>query len=269
MAPTIDAPWAGRSFSPPTPLDIETVENAIAARLRSAVTSIEVACFPGEPGEYRMTHRVGAALVVYRGSAYGQVSDTAVVAQERRMEFDITLLVRDIGWGLGGGGSGAAPGGYSILESVRAALLGFQVAGARKMQLVREKFVERDRQGGVFIHVLTVALSTMAIEAAGAPDFPLFVKGTALESGGETTVTVGAAPFTFDQNDRIQLPHSNVVALSISVPGGAAPQPGIDYSLDGANGIVTRIAAGSIAAGATVNIAWSYADSATAQENQA
>lgn len=269
MAPAIDQPWSGRVFSPPTPLDIGTIENAIVERLRAAISSIEVARFPGEPGDYRMTHRVGAALVVYRGSTYGEVTDTAAVAQERRMEFDVTVLVRDLGWGAGGGPSGTSPGAYAILESVRLALTGFQVPGARKMRLVRERFVERDRQGGVFIYVITVALSTVVVEPSIGTDFPLFVKGVALESGGETTVTLGASPFSFDSNDQIELPHLNVIALSLSTLDGIVRSPGIDYSLDGANGLVIRIGTGGIAAGATVNIAWSYADAAVAAEDQA
>ncbi len=268
MAPAIDEPWIGQVFSPPTPLDLETIEDAIVARLRSAVSSIEVARFPGEPGEYRMTHRVGAALVAYRGSIYGEVNDTAAVVQERTMEFDVTLLVRDLGWGLGSGPSGTNPGAYAILDSVRVTLTGFQVPGARKMRLVRERFVERDRQGGVFIYVLTVALSTVVVEATAEADLPLFVKGVALESGGESTVTAGESAFTFDGQDQIQLPHLNVVALSLRTLDGIACSDGTDYSLDRINGVVTRGAAGAIPSGATVTIAWSYADASVVAEGQ-
>lgn len=268
MAPAIDDPWIGQVFSPPTPLDLETIENAIVARLRSAVSSIEVARFPGDPGEYRMTHRVGAALVVYRGSSYGEVKDTAAVAQERQMEFDVTVLVRDLGWGVGSGPSASNPGAYAILDSVRLALCGMRVPGARKARLVREKFLQRDQQGGVFIYVLTVGLSTVVVEAAPAPDFPPFVKGIALERGGETTVTMGASAFTFDAEDRIQLPHMNVTALSLRTPDGILRLDEVDYSVDAINGIVIRSANGGIDAGATVNIAYSYADVSIAAEGQ-
>ena len=40
MAPAIDDPWNGQVFSPPTPLDLETIEEAIVARLRSAATPL-------------------------------------------------------------------------------------------------------------------------------------------------------------------------------------------------------------------------------------
>ena len=35
-----------------------------------------------------------------------------------------------------------------------------------------------------------------------ADDFPLFVKGIALEEGGQTSVTVGAAAYTFNSSLR-------------------------------------------------------------------
>lgn len=264
MAVFVDSPWAGQSFSPPTPLNVATIEAAIIARLRSMVSAVEVVHFPDDPRTYRLTHRVGAALVVYRGSTYGEVRDTAAIVQERRLEFDITVLVRDLGWSVGGNPAGASPGAYAILESIRAALTGYQVAGARKLYPVREKFVDRDRQGGVFIYLLTVALTTLAVEPSAPDNFPRFIKGVAQERGGETTVTVGASPFTFDSQGQIQLPNANIVAVSVSSPGGTVYAEGTDYALDAVNGIIARLAAGAIAARATVSVAWSYGDTAVA-----
>ena len=154
MGVVLDAPWVGQQFSPPTPIDIATIETAIVARLRAMVTSIEIVHFPDSPKNYRLTHRIGAALVVYRGSEYGQVEDTASIIQERKMEFDVTVLVRDLGWSVGGSPGATSPGAYAILEAIRAALTGYQVPGARKIYMVREKFVERDADGGVWMYLL-------------------------------------------------------------------------------------------------------------------
>jgi hypothetical protein len=260
----IDTPWVGQQFSPPTPIDIATIETAIVARLRALVTSIEIAHFPDSPKNYRLTHRIGAALVVYRGSEYGQVEDTASIIQQRKMEFDVTVLVRDLGWSVGGSPGATSPGAYAILEAIRAALTGYQVPGARKIYLVREKFVERDADGGVWMYLLTIALSTMAIEPSTTEDFPLFVKGIAIDTVGESTVTIGATEFTFNSGDQIQLPNLNILTLAVSTLGGSAFISGTDYSLDPVNGVVTRISSGGIASEATVNIAWSHADAAVA-----
>lgn len=268
MGVVLDTSWTGQRFSPPTPIDIASIETAIVERLRAMVTSIEIAHFPDSPKNYRLTHRIGAALVVYRGSDYGQVEDTASIIQERKMEFDVTVLVRDLGWSVGGTPGATSPGAYAILEAIRAALTGYQVPGARKIFMVREKFVERDADGGVWTYLLTIALTTMVIEPSTADNFPLFLKGVALEAGGESTITIGATEFTFDSNDQIQLPNGNIVAVTVSALGGPAFIVGTDFTLDPVNGIVTRVPLGGIAIGASVNIAWSYADVAVASAGE-
>lgn len=269
MATSTDTPWAGEQFSPPTALDIETLESAIVARLASIVTAVEVVHFPDDPKSYRLTHRVGAALVTYRGATYGDVLDSAATIQERRLEFDVALLMRDLGWGVGSAPDGSSPGAYAILEQVRAALTGYRIPGARKMRPVREKFLERDRRGGLWIYSTTFALSTVAVEPSSANDFPLFVKGIALDSGGNTTVTVGATPYTFDSQDQIQLPHGNVLAATVSAVSTGNPYvEGVDYTLGAPAGLITRLTGGAIPAGATVDVAYSYAETAVASAGQ-
>jgi hypothetical protein len=129
--------------------------------------------------------------------------------------------------------------------------------------------VKRDKQGGVWTYASTFALSTVACEATQPEDFPLFIKGIALEKGGQTSITVGAAAYTFNSNSQIQLPQGNVFAVSITGPGGASLIEGTDFSIDRANGIVTALAGGAITVGETVQIAYSYAEEviATAGES--
>ena len=178
MGVVLDRPWSGQQFSPPTPIDIATIETAIVTRLQAMVTSIEIVHFPDNPENYRLTHRIGAALIVYRGSEYGPLEDTAAIIQERRMMFDVTVLVRDLGWSVGGPPGATSPGAYAILEAIRAALTGYRVPGARKTYMVREKFVKRDAEGGVWIYLLTVGLVTMAVEPSTSEDFPLSSRGS-------------------------------------------------------------------------------------------
>src|SRR6266404_2810708 len=83
MGAMLDAPWAGSAFAPPTPTDIATIEAAIVAQLRAQISSIEIAHYPAEPETWRLTHRVGAALVIYKGAQYGDLLDTAAVIQVR------------------------------------------------------------------------------------------------------------------------------------------------------------------------------------------
>jgi len=268
MGVVLDTPWVGQQFSPPTAIDLATIEAAIVSRLQSMVTSIEIVHFPDNPKNYRLTHRIGAALIVYRGSNYGPVLETGSIIQERMLEFDITVLVRDLGWAVGGAPAATSPGAYAILEAIRAALSGFCVPGARPIRMVREKFVERDTQGGVWTYLLTVALTTIAVQPSATEDFPLFIKGVALEENGQTTMSAGTTQFTFNSQDQIVLPNGNIVAITVSTLGGSAFTIGTDFTLDAVNGIVTRVSSGGIASNATVNVSWSYADEviATAEE---
>jgi len=264
-AAVLDSAWTGTSFAPPTPLDIATIENAILAQLRLAIGTIEIAHYPDRPETYRMTHRIGAALVRYEGARYGQLMDTAAVVQERRLLFEITLMMRDLGWGVGGPADGTSPGAYALIEEVRAALTGFRVSGCSKMYPQRERFVGRDKQGAVWVYAIRFGLTTAAVEPSSPDNFPLFVKGVAQERGGLTAVSVAPAPYTFNANGQIQLPCGNVSQAAVSNPvSGAAYTAGADYSVDTVNGIITLNPSGAIAAGATVDVAYSYAETVTA-----
>ncbi len=171
MGIVLPSPWMGQQFSPPTPIDIDTIETAIVARLQAMVPAIEIVHFPDNPKSYRLTHRIGAALVVYRGSDYGRLVDTRSIIQERKMEFDINVLVRDLGWAVGGPPAATSPGAYALLEAIRAALTGYQIPGARKIYMVRDKFVDRDADGGVWTYLLSFVLTTMAVEPSTTENF--------------------------------------------------------------------------------------------------
>jgi Gp37 protein len=268
MAVMLDAPWGGATFAPPTALDIATIENAVVAQLASQITSIEVAHFPDRPESYRLTHRIGAALVQYKGASYGAQIDTAAIIQERRLEFEVTLMMRDLGWSYGGDASGPSPGAYAMLEAVRSALTGFRVPGCRKMFPLREKFLERDRQGAVWVYAITFQLSTVAVEPPVSESFPLFVKGIAQEKGGQTTITVGPATYTFDSTGAIQLPSQNVFAVSVLAPGDTPLTEGTDFAVDRVNGIISAVSGGAASAGETVSIAYSHAERVIAQAGE-
>src|ERR1700683_5063486 len=255
MGVTLDSPWAGQIFTPPTPLDLASIESAIAAQLSAQVSAVEIVQFPDKPAAYRLTHRIGAALVAWRGATYGPLIDTAAIVQTRRLEFEVTLLVRDLGWSFGGDPSGPDPGAYALLEAIRAALTGFRLPGCRKMFPLREQFLGRDPQGGVWTWSALYALETMALEASTQDNFPLFIKGTALEEGGQTVSVAAPAAYTFNAQHLIQLPGGNIASLVVAPTGGGNPYlAGIASTLDAVNGIISLAAGGAIAPDATVNV---------------
>ena len=65
-------------------------------------------------------------------------------------------MMRDLGWAVGGDPSGTSPGAYAIIEAIRTALTGYLIPGCRKMYPLREKFVKRDKQGGVWIYACDI-----------------------------------------------------------------------------------------------------------------
>lgn len=264
----LDTPWSGTVFAPATAIDIASIEDAIVDQLQSQIASIEIAHYPDNPESWRLTHRVGAALVMYKGAQYGGLLDTAAIIQERKLEFEIAIMMRDLGWAVGGDASGTSPGAYAIIESVRTALTGYLVPGCRKMYPLREKFVKRDKQGGVWTYASTFALSTMAVEASHPDDFPLFISGVAMEENDVTSISAAPAFFTFNSNLQVQLAQGNVFDVIVSAAGGVTLIQGADYAVDRANGIITALAGGAIAASETVQIAYAYADEVIAAAGQ-
>jgi Gp37 protein len=267
-AVVLDSAWIGETFAPPTPLDIGTIEAAIVNQLNSQITEIEVVHFPDTPEAYRMTHRIGAALVRYDGGEYGKSIDTAAIVQERTLKFEITVMMRDLGWNVGGPSGGATPGAYSMMEAVRVALTGFRVPGCDKAYPLRERFIKRDKQGGVWIYAISFELRTAAVEASVTENYPLLTTATAQEQGGITTLSLAPVLYQFSSSGQIQLPNANISALPVTNPAnGALYTPENDYTSDAVNGIIPRTSTGAIPPDAFVDVAYTYAEAVTAIAN--
>ena len=261
----LDGPWTGQSFTPPTPLDIATLEAAVVGRLSAQVAGVEVAHFPDRPEAYRLTHRVGAVLVRYEGAGYGKLIDSAAIVQERTLKFEVAVMMRDLGWNTGGAASGSTPGAYAIIEAVRAALTGYRVPGCEKAYPLGERFVRRDREGGVWIYSITFALRTVAVEPGTLDSYPLLLQARAQERGGITALGAAAAQYTFGANGQVQLAQGNVAAVQVANPGsGINYTAGVDYTVDAVNGTVTALPGGALTNGGTVSIVYTYSDVVTA-----
>lgn len=138
-------------------LDLET---AIVERLTASLQGVRVEAFPDDPASYALKHPRGAVLVGYGRSTYGAPQAMDVIAQERQLEFDITVLARNLRAG------GAQGGAYAYLDAVRVALTGWRPEGARKMYPLRDRFLGvRD---GVWRYAITVATSAVVLETAEA-----------------------------------------------------------------------------------------------------
>jgi hypothetical protein len=264
---TLPPPWAEETFLPPTALDIASIEAAIVAQLQGSLTAalgpqmIEVTHFPDKPEAYEMRHRIGVAMVIYMGGEYGEILDIGHVAQERTMEFEVGVRIRDLGWAFGGPASGTSPGAYQVLEQIRLALTGFQPnRGCTKLKPLRERFVDRDKQGGVWVYAMRFATRSVAVEQYSEPNYPDFALGTVQEEGGITLVNADLNEYPFGGSSTIQLTHGNISNVVVSNPvNNHLYTLGSDYVLDRVNGIITKLSGGTIG-GNPVNVSYSYAE---------
>ena len=281
--PALDAPWAGSTFTPALSLSIGHVEQLLVERLRdfpawaksttepaliaaaNALAQVPVDHFPDRAVKFRLTHPVGQVLVTHYGSRAAHENPEIVddVATERVLLWDIALLARDLGWAYGGQPSGPSPGAYGLMDAVRLALTGFQIPGFTKMIWVTED--PRPIDEGVYIWVARYAHRCVLVQRDVMPDYPTWVRTQIFERAGVTAVSVPASPYTFDGTGAIQLPDGNLSAVTITDPdSGATFIEGMDYTVDVVNGLVLAAPGGALAAGSTVDVAFSHSEITTA-----
>jgi len=264
----LDTPWPGQTFAPPLRTDLAYIEQRLVAHLKDMATQFEgplaqvaIDHFPADPETYRLTHPVGEILVIFGASQPTHAPMTVdEVMQEDTLEWHFGVLVRDLGWAYGGQESGFSPGAYGVLDGLRLALLGWQLPGFTKMRMVtRGRFIKVD--AGVYHYEARYSHRAVVIQADPDIAYPTLTRINAMERGGQTTVDVPAAAFTFDAGGGIALGHGNVTNVTVTDPStNAVYVAGEDYYLDAVNGLVLAATGSPLGAGDTVNVAFSYSD---------
>jgi hypothetical protein len=144
------------------------------------------------------------------------------------------------------------------------------VPGYGKIYPLHERFLERDKQGGVWIYAITFALKTMAVEPSVIENYPPFILGIAQEEGGITTVSAAPALFSFNAAGEVQLPNGNIRALEILNPStGASYSPTVDYTVNTVTGLISVNSGGSLAPGTPVTIGYGFAETVIATPSEA
>lgn len=154
---------------------ITYIEDAILARLRQALTRagqahpvVELAPWPGRPEDYRMTHQVGALLVMYRGGKFPQ--KTGLV--EWPAEFELGLMVRNLRTHQARPGSpDDGTGAYDLLEAARVALAGFELPSAAGPAFVTAETFTGRREGvwGYSMRVTVPIVSVLPVPEVAGP----------------------------------------------------------------------------------------------------
>ena len=133
----------------------KAILQAAADRLKSQVPGVAVELYPENPAAWRMNHPRAALLVDYRGSRYGEVVDTGIVAQGRELSIGISVVARTLH---------DAYGALAITDAVRLALLGQRLPDCRKLRLSSERFVSQE--AGNWIYELVFSAESLAVEDA-------------------------------------------------------------------------------------------------------
>ncbi len=106
--------------------------DAVIAQLETGITTIPVSPFPDSPDNYMLTHKFGEVLVYYLRSVFDPPQSDNLVIQKERVEFDITLVIRQLK---------EAKGAYAYLDLIKSTLSGYQLTGHSQMYPVRLEFL--------------------------------------------------------------------------------------------------------------------------------
>lgn len=158
-------------------MTIAEIEQAIIERLMAKIQGLLIEGFPEKPSEYKLMHPKGALLVSYAGSTFSEPKSTDIVSQDRKVEFDIAVIMRHLR---------NHEGVYAYLEAVRIALTGYRIPGCGKMYPTREEFL--DESDGIWQYRMTFAMTMPAIEIDEEEQAALLRKITAVSDYGETEI---------------------------------------------------------------------------------
>ncbi len=134
-------------------MNIETIENKIIEKLKSKLTDLLIESFPEKPQEFIFTHPKGAILIHYQGGSYGSSQSVDVIFQQKKMEFALTIVTRNLK---------TNSGAYALLEEIKSILTGFKIDGCSKMYPTKEGFLVENN--GIWQYTIKFELTTPSIE---------------------------------------------------------------------------------------------------------
>lgn len=131
---------------------IELVEAQLVQRITPALTRpgqalpvIEVRAWPNQPDKYKLSHPLGAALVIYKGARFDQSGAMAGQHLKWEASFEVGVVVRTLRDNKQGTaddmGDGLTAGAYDVLAAIRGAVGAWSPpASAGATRLVSEAF---------------------------------------------------------------------------------------------------------------------------------
>lgn len=138
--------------------------DAVVEHLQAAIPWVSVEAFPERPSEYQFIHPVGAILVGYGGSKFGDIEQLGRIAQQR----DVRLMLTVFGSSLN-----ADDGTLAILDETRLAMVGFAPPNCQPCHLISEEFLAED--AGAWQYQLVLQTETQQVEDCRQTQRPLFI----------------------------------------------------------------------------------------------
>lgn len=262
--------YGGRTFTPAVSLDIASLQGAVVGQLSQsfAGTPVGVFGYPDVPTDdwWDETGAIGYLLVAYVGAQYSEPKSTDSMVQERRADFKIIVIARQISWA----DFSAAGVFQALLQVAKGSLTGFRPPGWRNCYLTSEGFDEQDPQGGIWLYSLKYRAITFEIKQPQPQvdaALALLKQITFIETSGDSAVPIAAAQFTFGPEGVLQLPAENVTDVTVTdLPTARLYVAGVDYTVQQAQGTLTVVQGGGISAGETVSVSYSTGDVVIANE---
>lgn len=123
--------------------------DGVIAQLESGITTIPVSPFPDNPDAYMLKHKTGEVLVDYLRSVFDPPQSDSLVIQKERVEFYITLVIRQLK---------SVSGAYAFLDLIQDTLSGYQLTGHSQMFPVRRGFLRETN--GIWEYEFVFACTT-------------------------------------------------------------------------------------------------------------
>ena len=134
-------------------MSIRDIENSIIERLKENFPEFLTQGFPEKPQEFILLHPVGAILVHYMGGNYTNTDALSFITQERKLEFAITIVTRNLR---------NNNGAYETLDKVKRILCGYKILGCTKLTPTKEGFLSETN--GIWQYEIRFTLSTPSVE---------------------------------------------------------------------------------------------------------
>ena len=135
-------------------MTIQDLEPLITAQLAlgMAALGIPVEAFPERPAEYRLTHPIGKALVIYSGSTNGPEITDMPISYERETSWTLALMVR---------GLKVPKGAYAAVEAGIAAMDAWTPPGCRRARVAKDAFMGNN--DGVWVYEITFQATFLVV----------------------------------------------------------------------------------------------------------